>query len=311
MVNELNLADDNALLGAVPEYLSITQMFKATPVAEGGDRFVYLEASNESVDIQGEVVLAKALSESADYYLKFGNLDIDHFTKIGAPNPAKGWGGIPNYDSFEIGRPVDVQVRDGRTFVKGQIYSGTGPAAEKANAFWSSLVDLNPPQRWYPSVGGQVLAKGIEFDPVSKSRRAVIKKVRWNNVAFSKTPVNPELMAVSTVPFGALAKSFSPIGFDWAKALEAGHVSDVAALTGGGALRIQSLDRGQIFNYWDFREKFAALWTKREIVSFKAANLVQAAQERFGLAADVAADYVERFLSDIKHGVSPYLGGKP
>lgn len=290
---------DNALLGAVPDYLSISQMLKATPVTEGGERFVYLEASNEAMDQQGEVVLARALEESAAFYLKFGNLDIDHFTQIGAKN------GIPNYELYEIGRPVDVRVRDGKTFVKGQIYAGNGAAAEKANAFWSSLTDLSPPARWYPSVGGAVLQKAVEIDPATRSRRAVIKKVRWSNVAFSKTPVNPDLATVSTVPFGALAKSFSLSGgIDWMKALNAGYGTDSATLSGGAALRMQSLDAGQVFNYWDFRDQFARLWSAKKIGSTKAGDLVRTAQSKFGLAADVAAEYVERFLSDLKRGLN-------
>ena len=195
-------AEDRDLLAAVPSYLSISQMLKASPVVEGGDRFIYLEASNEALDQQGEVVLAKALADSASYYLKFGNLDIDHYTQIGAK------AGIPNYELFEIGRPVDVAVRDGSTFVKGQVYSGTGPAAERANSFWSSLTELSPPARWYPSVGGSVAAKSVVIDPLTKAKRAVIQKVRWTNIGFSKTPVNANLATVSTVPFGALAKSF-------------------------------------------------------------------------------------------------------
>ncbi len=110
-------AEERGLLDAVPSYLSISQMLKATPVAEGVDRFIYLEASNESLDQQGEVVLAKALEDSAAYYLRFGNLDIDHYTQIGAR------AGVPNYELYEIGRPIDVSVKDGATFVKGQIYA--------------------------------------------------------------------------------------------------------------------------------------------------------------------------------------------
>lgn len=297
MVTEVFQTDDD-LLGVIPDYLSISQMLKATPATEGANRFVYLEASNEAVDQQNEVVLAKALADSADFYLKFGNLDIDHYTQIGPKQ------GIPGYELYEIGRPVDVRIKDGRTFVKGQIYSGTGAAADKANAFWSSLTELSPPARWYPSVGGAVLEKGIEIDPATRSRRAVIRKVRWSNVGFSKTPVNPDLATVSTVPFGALAKSFAAGGFDWLKALEAGHVTDSAALVGGGALRMQSLDVGQVFNYWDFRDRFSKLVKPKELLSAKAGELVRSAQRHFGLAADVAAEYVERFISDIRREIA-------
>ena len=285
-------AEERGLLDAVPSYLSISQMFKATPVAEGADRFIYLEASNESLDQQGEIVLAKALADSSAYYLKFGNLDIDHYTQIGARS------GIPNYEMYEIGRPIEVNVKDGATFVKGQIYSGSGPAAERANSFWSSLTDLNPPARWYPSVGGSVIGKSVVIDPDTKAKKAVINKVRWTNIGFSKTPVNPSLATVSTVPFGALAKSLCVDGFDFRKAIEAGYGTDSAALAGGGALRKQSLEPG-LLSYWDFRDALAEL-LRTGGVSTKPADMVKIAQERYGMSPDVAAASVERFLGDLK-----------
>jgi len=289
-------AEDRGLLDAVPSYLSITQMLKASPVVEGVDRFIYLEASNESLDQQNEIVLAKALEDSAAYYLKFGNLDIDHFTQIGAK------AGIPNYELFEIGRPVDVAVRDGTTFVKGQIYSGSGPAAERANSFWSSLTELNPPARWYPSVGGSVIAKSVIIDPETKAKRAVINKVRWSNIGFSKTPVNANLATVSTLPFGALAKSLCAEGFDFMKAIEAGYGTDSAALSGGGALRKQSLE-SNLLSYWDFRDHLAEAIRKKRVSGAKPAELVNFARKQFGMSADTAAASVERFLSDLQRGL--------
>jgi hypothetical protein len=296
MNTDLLSNEDQALLNAVPGYLSITQMLKATPAIESGERFIYLEASNESVDQQNEIVLSKALSDSSDYYLKFGNLDIDHYTQIGARS------GIPNYEMFEIGRPVSVTVRDGRTFVKGQIYSGEGQAAEKANAFWSSLTELSPPARWYPSVGGAVIGKSVVIDPDTKSKRAVISKVRWSNIGFSKTPVNANLATVSTVPFGALAKSWSADGFDFAKAIEAGYGTDSATLTGGGALRKQSLEGG-VLSYWDFRDDLASRIRSGEVKSYKPAELVKVAQQRYGMSPDIAAASVGRFLGDLENGL--------
>lgn len=192
------------LLNSVPDYLCITQMLKASPSMEQGERFVYLEASNETRDQQGEIVLAKALAESSDYYLRYGNMDLDHLTQLGPK------AGIADYALYEIGRPVEVKVSGGRTLVKGQIYSGSGPVAEKANQFWSSLTELTPPQRWYPSVGGAVMEKALDIDPDTGAKRAVIKKVRWTNIGFSKTPVNQAVPTVSTVPFGALAKCWAP-----------------------------------------------------------------------------------------------------
>lgn len=282
--------ENEALLNALPTHLSVGgALLKATPATEGAERFIYIEASNEQKDQQNEVVLAKALADSAEYYLKFGNLDIDHYTQIGAKQ------GIPDYPAYEIGVPVAVRIENNTTFVKGHIKSGEGPAALKANLFWSSLTDVNPPERWYPSVGGAVMGKEIAIDPISKARHAVINKVRWTNIGFSKTPVNANLSTVSTAAFGPLAKSWAAMF----KGLEAGGGSDVAALTGGAALRMQSLDQ-QLMSYWDFRDQLANAVMNGEVKEMTQAGFIQFAQERFDLPAAKASEYVENFLTDLQ-----------
>lgn len=278
------------------EYLSIPDMLKATPSEEGGERIVYFEASNEARDQQGEVVMAKALADSAEYFLRFGNIDIDHITQIGAKQ------GIPDYNLFEIGRPVDVRVDGRHTFVKSQLYRGEGPMADKANQVWDSLTKISPPARWYPSVGGAVLEKAQDFDPGTKTARTVIRRVRWTNVGLSRTPVNQTVPTVSTVPFGVLAKSWGAAGLDLSKALEAGYGTDAAALTGGAALRGQSLDR-KVQNYWDFRDKLAGDIRKKR-VGQTAEQMVAHASDRYGLDRSEAAEWVERFLSDLHSGLS-------
>ena len=295
MLSTADLRADDELLASVPDVLCITDMLKATPRMEDGQRVIYIEASNEAVDHQGEVVMAKALADSADYYLRHGNLDIDHYTLIGPRM------GIRESNLYEIGRPLEVKARDGKTFVKGVIYSGTGPAAEQANNFWSSLTDINPPQRWYPSVGGAIPAGGkvVEFDPDTQKRRVMVKATRWTNIGFSKTPVNPAVPTVSTVPFGALTKSWSADGIDFAKALTAGYGTDAAALSGGAALRRQSLFGASISSYAEFRDAIL-----RDLQSGAAGRdpgsraLVAHAAQAYGLDLSHAADYVERFLRD-------------
>lgn len=284
------------MLAAVPDYLSFDAMLKATPALEGEHRYVYIEASNEDTDQQNEVVLQKALSASADYYLRYGNLDIDHVTQIGAR------AGIPDYNLFEIGRPVEARFADGRTFVKGEIFSGAGPAAERANQFWSSLTEINPPACWYPSVGGQVIERTTEIDPVTKMRKAFVKKVRWTNVGFSKTPVNQTVPTVAAVPFGALAKCWGACGLDLAKALEASYATDAVGKTGGGAIGAQSLD-GSPANYFDFRNKLSDAMLHGAVGTNPGLKeLVDYSANRFGLSRSDAAEWVERFARDLKHG---------
>lgn len=286
--------DDQLLLDTLPSHISVGSLLKATPKMEGNQRFIYIEASNQSRDLQGEIVLAKALQESRDYYLKFGNLDLEHYTQIGAKQ------GIPNHESYEIGRPVDVRIDGERTFVKGLIKSGTGLAAEKANLFWSSLTEVNPPEQWYPSVGGGVMGKSIGFDE-NGNRCAVINKVRWSNIGFSKTPVNPALETVQTMPFGPLAKSWGALMYGAAyKSLTAGYGTDSATLTGGAAMRMQSLDGGGVHDYDDFRDQFSQLIRSKSFPDLKLPTLVREAGARFGLSAAKASAYVERFLTDVQ-----------
>lgn len=290
--------NDAQLLAGIPEYLSIGSMLKATPRMDGGQRIVYFEASNEGLDQQGEVVAAKALADSAEYFKRYGNIDIDHYTLIGAK------AGIPDYPMYEIGRPVDVRQTGKTTFVKAEIYAGSGPAAERANQFWSSLTEITPPARWYPSVGGSVLEKGVEIDPDTKMRKAIIKKVRWNNIGVSKTPVNQHISSCATVPVGAFAKCWTAAGLDLAKALEAGYGTDSATLSGGAAVRKQSLD-GRVHSYFDFRNKLAG--DMRSGAAGKnpgAREMVAHAQSKFGLPEDEAAEWVERFMRDLKNGLN-------
>lgn len=294
------MVSDEQLLAGVPDFLSIEMMLKATPAQEGDQRFVYLEASREDHDQQNEMVLAKALEESADHFMKFGNLDIDHKSM---PAVAK-MHGIERPELWEIGSPVDVRFDGSSTFVKALLFSGDTPLAEKANMVWDSMTKLNPPKRWYPSVGGKILAKSIKLDPGTGDKIGVISRVRWNNVALSPHPVNQHVGGVATIPFGVLAKSWSADGsFDLTKALEASYATDAAAKTGGAAFGVQSLDTG-VHSYFDFREKLAAALNTGRVKSQSPDGLVEFSAREFRLSHDEAAEWVDRFLGDLKSGLS-------
>ena len=284
--------DDTAL----EHFLSIPDMLKATPREEGGERFVYLEASNQARDFQGEIVLAKALAESADYFLQYGNLDIQHRSIIGLQNNER------DYHLHEIGRPVVVQVDGTKTFVKGEIFKGEGQVAECANNYWDSITKLKPAQRWYPSVGGKVFGTDMAFDQGSKGPVKRITKVRWNNIGFSRTPVNPEVPTVSTVPFGVLAKCWTEGGLDLRKALEAGYGTDSATLSGGAALREQSLDP-KIANYFDFRNRMAGD-LRKGAVGQTAPEMIAHAGAHYGLDPADSAEMTERFIADLRDGIA-------
>lgn len=196
-------------------------LFKARPATEGDDRFVYCEPTNPNRDIQREVVERDAVAKAAGDYLKFGNIDIDHLTMIGprlgmTPEQAK---------LYEIGLPVDVTVTPaGLVFVKAQIYRGDHKGVEQANFFWDSITNQIPARRWYPSIGGRTIQKTCD------ASGCAIKALAWTNTAFAKEPVNHTVKAVSLMPFDVFAK-----------ALTAGYGTDSATLTGGAALRRESL----------------------------------------------------------------------
>lgn len=285
---------DADLLAAIPDHISLGSMLKATPSEEGGERILYIEASNEDVDHQNEVVLQKALAESAGYFLRHGNIDLSHYTILGPKS------GIPNFMEYEIGKPVDVSITGRQTFVKAQLYQGESPMAKNANMVWDSLTRQSPPSRWYPSVGGSVLEKSVKLDPKTGDKIAVVSAVRWNNIALDRCPVNRTVPEVSTVPVGVFAKSLG--GFVIAKALEASYATDAVGKVGGAAFGTQSLDRG-VHSYFDFRHRISdALLKKR--AKARSRDITTYAMNQLGLSADEAAEWVERFLRDLSRDTS-------
>ena len=198
------------------------QFCKATPAIEGGQRVLYMEASSEARDVQNERILAAALEESKDYFLKYGRIDLDHATvwqmiretRLDPANPY----------AREIGRPLVVRVtrRPGdvpRVWVKCAIFKSADPSnqfARAANWFWDTL-QVDPPAIWYPSVAGNLLGADHEALP-GGGRARVIKKLRWHSIGLSRTPVNTDLGPVSAVPLEVFAKALSG-GTDISQAL--------------------------------------------------------------------------------------------
>ncbi len=223
--------------------LTVECLLKATPRVEGGQRVIYCEPSNEATDMEGERVLRQALADSRSYFLKKGNFDIDHLSLVGYAK------GIANPRFYEIGRPTEVKLDEGRTFVKGVIYEGE--IHEQANYFWKSLTESLPPMPWFPSVGGHVRDAGTILPKGESAPVRAIKKVYWNNIGFSREPVNTTVPGVTTMPLGAFAKSWIGVGSDLVfKTIAAGYGTDHATLTGGGALRQESL-HGVFHTVWN------------------------------------------------------------
>lgn len=288
---------DSQLLAQVPDFISLGCFMKASAALENGDRYIYIEASNEDVDHAGEVVSQDALRDQRDFFLRHGNIDLSHYTIMGPK------AGIANYLDYEVGKPIDVQFVGKTTLVKAQLYKGTakGSSAMSRNAdtVWESMTKQTPPARWYASVGGSVLAKEIRINTETGARYVLVTKVRWNNLALDRCPVNRTVPEISLAPIGIFAKSLG--GFVFRKTLEAGYGTDSATLVGGAALRTQSL-QGGVMSYEDFIERMRDVCLRLEWKD--ARSLAALAANRLNLSSKVANDWVSRFLRDLENNRS-------
>ena len=180
-------------------------IFKAQAETEGGQRVVYLEASTEIRDVQGDKILLSALEASIPYFLKYGRIDLDHASVLGQIRGAK-----VNPYAYEIGRPLDVKVQDGSVWVKAAIFAGTSGQGnsftEAADLFWDSL-HTTPPVVWYPSIAGDVYSEQTTQEDGLPTQE--VRGIRWHSIGLSRTPVNMNIGPVSTMPLRAFAKAFS------------------------------------------------------------------------------------------------------
>lgn len=172
-------------------------------VEEDGKWIVYLQASNEMLDQDGEIIDMSALQKAKDYFLSHGVLSWDHKHK--ATHDPK----------YIIGEPLEVQFTNTReTLVKGFLYK----ANDIAQNVWKNL---QSGARLGASVGGGIL---------QKSENA-IKEVIWDETAITHKPINDGTLGnVQMVPFAVFAK-----------ALTAGGGVDASTFTGGRALTHESL----------------------------------------------------------------------
>ena len=169
---------------------------------DNGRRMVEVEASNENVDQEGDVILQDALLNSAGAFIKSGALDIDHLSEFGERM------GIPNPASFVIGRPTEVKdLGDKRTSVIGEISKSrdgiSRPQQYKFDEFWDSL-QCDPPVRWRASVYGFPTPDGIvkcqETDECTHgAKRFLIKGFIWKSLAFTRRPQNDTLASPAKI----------------------------------------------------------------------------------------------------------------
>ncbi len=191
-------------------------LIKAMPADADGRRIVEVEASTETIDADGDMILQDALMKSAASFVGTGHLDIDHLSEFGYRL------GIPDPSSYIIGRPLEVRSGPDRTtFVKGEISKAidgrVDPVRNRFDEFWQSL-QRDPPVTWFSSIYGWP----IDLEDFSKSvgqssgiTRYLIKSLDWRSLAFTRSPKNTALTSQARIVTAKsylleLAKEFAP-----------------------------------------------------------------------------------------------------
>lgn len=191
---------DRALVARIPVIV------KARAPEPNGRRIVEVEASTETVDLDGDIVLQDALLKSAETFVATGHLDIDHLSEFGARL------GIPDPASYIVGRPLEVRAGPNRTtFVEGEISRSldgrVDPVRNRYDEFWASL-RRDPPVMWFSSIYGWP----TDMDDCTAgvcahtgATRYVIKSIDWRSLAFTRAPKNTSLRSPTRV---VTAKSY-------------------------------------------------------------------------------------------------------
>lgn len=160
-----------------------------------GRRLVELCASTETVDLQGDCILQKALLDSAPSFIAGGHLDIDHKSELYEEF------GITNPEAWIIGNPLKVwDGGDGQTMVLCQLRKSAthDPEAHTWDAVWDSL-QTDPPVAWRASVYGFLdpaattdcrLCDCVWDRPDPPPTRFLVSKFDWRSLAFTRNPVN-------------------------------------------------------------------------------------------------------------------------
>ena len=181
--------------------ISLNCIVKARTDANGR-RLVEVEASNEAVDIEGDVIEQRALLDSAKSFVANGHIDIDHYSEIGARL------GIPNPESYIIGRPVEVKdLGGGRTGVVSEIMRSSdgisNPEKNRYDAFWESL-QTDPPTLWRSSIYGFPPSDAVvdcrsDSCGSTKATRYLVKALDWRSLAMTRNPINDSIQGYAKV----------------------------------------------------------------------------------------------------------------
>lgn len=201
-------------------YLNLSFRKSQGKTDDFGNYIFEVEASNENLDLQNQIVLQNALLESKDEFLKGGVISYDHLHKRKDQN-----GNVISDPSMVIGEPIDVKTDGKSTIVVGKLYATNDKAKELIKMLKAGSTRVRA------SVGGI-------FPEIVKNVKTGVEKIThvlWNDLALTTSPVN------NTVGSACFAKSMDSEEF--VKALCAGYVTDSAAKTGGSALIKEDLEK--------------------------------------------------------------------
>lgn len=170
--------------------IDIPLIVKAGPILANGDRHISFECSNEIPDSEGDVILQKALLDSAESFVRSGAIDLDHISEIGQRyglNPAE----------YVVGRPTRVfDLGGNRTGVEAVLLKGN-PHADK---IWEELT-AEPPVIYkasiygFPKPGNEGIIN-VQTQPYENNygaSRYVVKAITWKSLALTKSPVNTSI----------------------------------------------------------------------------------------------------------------------
>lgn len=171
---------------------------------------IYIEASNEEVDYDKEVLFMKALEDEAESFLKKGIISWDHLHKS------------EKSPEYIIGEPLDVKFdsRAKKTLCKAKLYKQVQYAKDVLNLLASGCTRLGA------SVGGFIKQKS----PLAKSLTGILKVI-WDELAITYKPKNDSTLGnVTLIPME-----------EFAKALAVGSGVDASSFSGGRALTPESM----------------------------------------------------------------------
>ena len=203
-------------------YLNLVIRKSAGKTDEFGNYIFEVEASNENVDLQDQIVLQNALMESKDEFLRGGVISYDHLHKQTDAN-----GLVISDPSMVIGEPIDVtfDTKTKSTVVKGKLYATNEKAKEIIKMLKAGSTRVRA------SVGGI-------FPKVIKNAESGIEKiihVLWNDLALTVAPVNNSVGSASLVKSLSAQEFVSSLPEEIKKALSAGYGTDSVQFSGGRA----------------------------------------------------------------------------